>query len=173
MKKNLISILILALLVVNLILTAVMMFSTMSSVKKTNALVTSIASVLNIELEGDTETSTEDDGTVSIADTATHDIEDSLTISLKKGEDGKDHYCVVNVSLMMNTKSEDYATYGATIGDNDSLFKSIIIEVIGSYTIDEAQSDPEALRDAILARIQEAYGSTFIYKVAFSNIIFQ
>ena len=55
MKKNLISVLILALLVVNLVLTSIMMFSTMSSVKKTSALVTSIASVLNIELGGESE----------------------------------------------------------------------------------------------------------------------
>ena len=89
MKKNLISVLILALLVVNLVLTSIMMFSTMSSVKKTSALVTSIASVLNIELSGESEEAGETE--VKLNDLVTHDIPDDLTIPLKKGEDGKDH----------------------------------------------------------------------------------
>ena len=68
---------------------------------------------------------------------------------------------------------EDYGTYSATIGSQDSIFKSIIIEVIGSYTMDEAKADPEAMRQEILKKIQEAYNSTFIYKIAFSNIMYQ
>lgn len=171
MKKNLISILILALLLVNVVLTAIMMFSTMGSVKKTNALVSSIATVLNIELGGGEEEPGETE--VQITDMVVHDIPDEIMIPLKRGEDGKDHYCLVNVTLMMNSKHEDYGTYSATIGSQDSIFKSIIIEVIGSYTMDEAKADPEAMRQEILKKIQEAYNSTFIYKIAFSNIMYQ
>lgn len=171
MKKNLISVLILALLVVNVVLTAIMMFSTMGAVKKTGALVNSIATVLNIELEKDTE---EVDTSVQIADMVSYDITDTLTIPLKKGEDGKDHYYIVNVTLMMNSKDADYETYGPTIANQDSLLKSIVIEVIGGHTLEEALASPEALREEILSKMQEAYGgSTFIYKVAFSNIMHQ
>lgn len=168
MKKNLISVLILALLVVNLVLTAMMMFTTMGAVKKTSALVTSIATVLNIELDEGKEETVEE---ITLADLITHDVPDTLTIPLKKGEDGKDHYYLVNVSLMLNSKHEDYETYGATI--QDSIIKSIVIEVIGSHTLDEAKADPEGMREEILTKIQEAYGSTFIYKIAFSNIMYQ
>ena len=171
MKKNLISVLILALLVVNLVLTSIMMFSTMSSVKKTSALVTSIASVLNIELAGESEAVGETE--VKLTDLVTHDIPDDLTIPLKKGEDGKDHYYIVAVSLMLNKNHPDYETYGANIASQDSLIKSIIIEVIGSHTLEEAKADSEALRNEILAKLQDAYGSDFIYKVAFSNIMYQ
>ena len=52
MKKNLMSVVILALLVVNLILTGIMMFSCVSANKKTAALVNDIASVLDLELTG-------------------------------------------------------------------------------------------------------------------------
>ena len=48
MKKNLLSVVILALLVVNLILTGIMMFSCVSANKKTAALVNDIASVLDL-----------------------------------------------------------------------------------------------------------------------------
>ncbi len=171
MKKNLISIMILALLIVNVVLTAVMMFSVMGSAKKTTALVDNIATVLNLELDTESE---ETDDTVAITDSSAFDISDSLTIPLKKGEDGKDHYCMVTVSLYMNTKHEDYATYSATVSTNASLFKSIIIDVISGHTMDECSADPDMLKAEILSKIQEAYGgSTFIYMVAFSSILYQ
>lgn len=170
MKKNLISILILALLVVNVVLTSIMMFSVVGTAKKTSALVTNIATVLNIELENK---AAEEEATVSITDSVLVDIEDTLTIPLKRGDDGKDHYYLVNVSLYLNSKHEDYAAYSTYVTSNTSLFKSIIIEVIGTYTLDEALANTQAMQDEILRRIQEQFDSKFIYKVTFSNIMYQ
>ena len=170
MKKNLISIMILALLVVNVVLTAVMMFSVTGTAKKTAALVTNIATVLNIELDDSEE---ETDDTVLISDTELVDIGDTLTIPLTQGTDGKDHYFLVDVSLCLNTKHEDYATYGTTVSSNTSLFKDIIISVIRSYTLEEAETNTEAIKEEILKEIQELYDSTFIYKVTFSNVMYQ
>lgn len=170
MKKNLISILILALLVVNVVLTAIMMFSVSGSAKKTAALVTDIASVLNIEL---TQSEEPDDTTVSIADSSPYDIDGQMTIPLKRGEDGKDHYYLVEVSLVMNTKHEDYEAFNPTVATNESLFKGIIVEVIGSHTLDEALANPDGMKQEILERIQSEYNSTFIYKVTFGNIMYQ
>ena len=50
MKKNLISIVILALLIVNIVLTSIMMFSVMSTNKKTAALVGDVAAAISLEL---------------------------------------------------------------------------------------------------------------------------
>ena len=50
MKKNLLSVLILVLLVVNIILSVIMMASVVGTNKKTGELVTSIATVLKLEL---------------------------------------------------------------------------------------------------------------------------
>ena len=52
MKKNFVSIIILALLIVNIVLTAIMMFSVIGTNSKTAALVTDIASAINLDLEG-------------------------------------------------------------------------------------------------------------------------
>ncbi len=177
MKKNLVSILILALLVVNVVLTAIMMFSVTGSAKKTSALVTSIAEVLNIELAPLGETPEEPP--VKIADVVPYDIKESLTIPLKRSvnPDGttedKTHYFLVSVSFYMNSKHEDYETYNPTVANNESLFKSTIIEVISNHTLEEIQADPEAIRNEILLKIQKMYESTFIYKVAFSNVMYQ
>lgn len=172
MKKNLISILILALMVVNVVLTSIMMFSVTGTAKKTAALVTDIASVLNIEINESEEVA--DDGTVLIADSVSVDIQDNSTpIPLKMGEDGKQHYCLVSVAIHMNSKHEDYEALQETVASHLSLFQSMVTEVISSYTIEEAQANTEAMREDILKRIQAEYGSTFIYKVTFSNIMFQ
>lgn len=171
MKKNLLSLVILSLLVVNIILTAVMLFSVLSTNKKTAAVVTDIASILQLELND----SVDGAGAVSIADTEVHAIAEQ-TISLEKEEgDTKDHFAVVSVSLSINMKHDDYAAYGADVVNKEDLIKSEIISVVSSYTATEARL-PEVqtkMCEEILERIQNLYGSTFIYKVTFSNIIVQ
>lgn len=171
MKKNLISIVILALLIVNIVMTAIMMFTIIPANKKTISLVGDIASVMNLELtnslDGTDETNTE----VSVDDTAMYDIADKLTITLKKGEDQKNHYALVSVSLCMNTKDKDYKTYGTDIATKESLIKNEIIDVIGNYTYEEMQTlETDDIQNAVLKKIQSVYDSQFIYKVAFRDI---
>ncbi len=93
MKKNLLSVVILALLVVNLILTGIMMFSCVSANKKTAALVNDIASVLDLELTGGG-ANAEEVAAVSVADTEIYNIADAMTVALRPSEDGKEHYCM-------------------------------------------------------------------------------
>ena len=69
MKKNLLSVLILVLLLVNIALTTVMMISVTGTNKKTADLVTSIATVLNLELYKPGEESASE---VSLTDTETY-----------------------------------------------------------------------------------------------------
>lgn len=174
MKKNLLSIVILALLIVNLVLTSIMMFSVMSTNKKTAAVVTNIASVLQLELGGEEE---EVANAVSMENTAVHNISSDMTILLTKAPsadgESKDHYALVAVSLSMDTTHEDYETYGPTIADKESLIIGEITDVIGKYTADEVQPRSEEIKDEILTRIQELFGSEFIYDVTFSKLIVQ
>ncbi|MGN0131765.1 MAG: flagellar basal body-associated FliL family protein [Lachnospiraceae bacterium] len=172
MKKNLLSIVILALLIVNLILTSVMMFSVVSTNKKTGAVVSDIAAVLNLELGTGEDGETKEE-TISMEDTATYDIEDEMTILLTKGADGGDHYAVVKVTLSMNINDDGYKTYGETIADKESLIKGEITDVIGGYTADEVQPRAEEIKAEILSRIQNMFDSKFIYKITFSELIVQ
>ena len=174
MKKNLLTILILALLIVNLVLTGIIMFSTISANRKTVALVNNIATVLNLEVgPTEAEAGAEEQVEVSMADTEMYDIADPMTIALKKGADGADHYAMVEVSLSMNTKDKDYKDNSAMMTTKESLIKSEIIDVIGSYTKEEAEVDKKGMEEAILKRIQDMFDSQFVYDVAFRNINFQ
>lgn len=173
MKKNLISIGILALLIVNLVLTGIMMFSVMSTNKKTAALVTDIASAIKLELsDGTTATQEEETKQLSIADIATYTIAD-MTIPLKTGADGKDHFAMVSVALSMNTTSEDYQTYGPSIAEKVDLLRGQINSVISQYTMEEAKANSAAICNEILLKIQALYNSDFIFDVTFSSALYQ
>lgn len=172
MKKNMMSIIILALLVVNIALTAVMMFSVVPAANRTNKIVKDVAAVMNLELSS---TMGGSDAEVPIEDTLTYEIADKMTIPLRKGADEKDHYAIVSISLAMNTKNEDYEKFGSqeSMLERESLIKNEINEVVGSYTLEEAQTNTQAVQTAILDRIQNLFGSKFIYKVVFRDVIFQ
>lgn len=170
MKRNLLSIIILALLVVNIVLSAIMMISVSSASRKTAALVSDISTIVGLEINGLPESGAA--AAVSMADTALYSIPDELTIPLKTGEDGAAHYAVGSVTLSMNSKHDDYATYSETIttGGMDGVIKDIIFAVIGNYTMEEAKdrAGSDQIKAEILSRIQERFGSDFIYEISFS-----
>ena len=176
MKKNLISVVILVLLVVNIVLTAIMMFSVVSTNSKTAALVTDISSAISLDLNGNKANA---EVNVPIADVVSYTIAD-LQILLKKetpaeGEeaDRSDHYAVLSVTLSMNSKHKDYKTYGESMADREDMIRGEIIDVVQQYTITEAQEHPEQLLDDILAKVQQLFDSDFIFDVSFSNKLLQ
>lgn len=170
MKKNLLSILILTLLVVNIAMTAIMMFSMTGATKSTTALVAKIAGILDIELADDNLQET-----IAITDTDSYTVADVMTIPLKANGDGKDHYIFCKVTLYMNKKNKDYNKYGEAekMKEMEDMIKSEIIEVMDSHTIDEVKADAEGVRTEILVKLQKMYNSDFIYKVSFSDVKYQ
>lgn len=177
MKKNLISIVILALLIVNIALTAIMMFSVTGTAKKTSALVDDIATAINLELSGGGGAGEPVKAVVPMSDTETFTISEKMTIPLKmevnaEGEE-EQHYFIANVTLSMNTKDKGYKTYGEAIDTREDLIKGEITEVIQSHTVDEARNNQDQIRDEILKRIQDMFESEFVFNVTFSDTMVQ
>lgn len=172
MKKNMISIIILALLVVNIVLTAIMMFSVTSASRKTAALVDNIATALDLELAaaGGEE---EEIATIPMDKIAVYDISESMTVPLKTGEDGKSHFCLLSVAFSINTDDKAYKTYGSDLSAQESLIKDKINTVFGKYTMEEAMANQEQIRQEILKEVQTMFDSEFIFNVAFSEIVYQ
>lgn len=171
MKKNLLSILILALVLVNLVLNIVIIFSVLPAANKTNKMVTQICSILDIELAADEEKS----GKVSMDKLAVYELSEgaTMTMNLKVGEDGKTHVLVTSVSISMNTESEGYKTYGETISEKESIIKGEINNVVSSHTVEEYQVDAAGIREEIVKNLQEMFDSDFIVDVTFSDVIYQ
>lgn len=169
MKRNLLSIIILALLVVNIVLSAIMMVSVSSASKKTAALVSDIATIIGVEINGLPQSDVAGAASVSMADTAVHNVAGELTIPLKKSEgDEEDHYAVGSVSLSLDSKHADYKKYSETMADMDGIIKDIVFSVMAKYTVDEARADAEPIKAEILEKLQERFDSTFIYSVSFN-----
>ncbi len=149
------------------------MFSVVSANQKTVALVDSIAGALDLELNNGYQSAGVVPGAVSVADSAVYDIGDAMTIALKPSADGGDHYALAEVSFSMDTTHNDYVTYQPLLAERESKIKSIIIEVVGSYTKEEAMADIPGLQKAILEKVQALFGSNFIYEAYFRDIKFQ
>lgn len=174
MKKNLISIIILALMVVNIVLTAIMMFSVAPASKKTAALVDNIATAMDLELAASSDGEAAEE-VVSMADTETYSFADNMTIPLKKSEgDDKDHYCIVSITLSINTKADGYKEYGSaeSLAAKEGLLKDEINSVFAGYTMEEARDNQETIKKEIIDRIQQLFDSKFIYNVSFGDIMF-
>lgn len=174
MKKNLISIIILALMVVNIVLTAIMMFSVAPASKKTAALVDNIATAMDLELAASNGGEAPEE-VVSMADTETYSFANKMTIPLKKSEgDDRDHYCIVTITLSINTKADGYKEYGSadSLAAKEGLLKDEINSVFAQYTMEEARDSQEIIKEQIIDRIQKMFDSKFIYNVSFGDIMF-
>ena len=171
MKKNLLSILILALVLVNLVLNIVMIFSVLPAANKTNKMVTQICSILDIELAADEE----ENKKVSMDKLSVYELSEgaTMTMNFKVGEDGKTHVLVTSVSISMNTESDGYKTYGETISEKESIIKGEINNVVSSHTLEEYQVDATGIREEIVKNLQEMFDSDFIVDVTFSDVIYQ
>ena len=170
MKRNLLTVLILALLIVNLGLTGVMAFNVLSTNKKTAELVGNIATVLNFELS--TPGSEEASGEVSLADTDIHNIIGSRTIPRAVDGSGRQSYIVFEVSLYLNKTSDGYAEYGETISNWESVIKEEITNVVIHKTEFECKNDVEGLKADILKALQNKFHSDFIYSIGLSGFKF-
>lgn len=172
MKKNLFTILILALLIVNIVLSSITLVSVTGTNKKTAQLVSNIATVMNLELTVPGQEEVKEK--VSLADTAVYNMSGPMTIALKAGEDGEYGYLVCSIALSMNTKNKDYKKYGSEedMAAYESLIKDAITRVISAHTQEECRADFEAVKSEILKAIQDLYDSDFIYDIAVNDIKF-
>lgn len=169
MKKNLVSIVILALVLANLILTAILAFTIIPQTKKSNELIDRVCAAINLELEGG-----QNESSIPIEDIEVYNITNSFTVNLADNGDGKKHYAVFSVGLSMNIKSEGYKTYGGAEGlaEKETIIQDEINTIVGAYTVEEFNADGQkAVKAEILKAMQDKFGGTdFIVGVNFSSV---
>ena len=87
MKKNLISVVILALVFANFVLTALLMFSVLPETKKANTLIEKVCSAIDLDLNSGAATGTSN---ISIDDQEIYKVSEGedLTTNLAEGKDG-------------------------------------------------------------------------------------
>lgn len=172
MKKNMLTVIVIALCLINVVLTAVIVFAVVPAMNQTNALIKQVAAVIDLELESPDANGSE--ANVAVADSEPYLIEQEFTINLKTGDDGKAHFAIMSsVTFYMNKKHEDYKKLSPTVESNKGFLVETVNNVISQYTIDNANSSKEAMKTEILSQIHDRFGSGFIYDLSFGNLMFQ
>lgn len=165
MKKNLMSVLILALVVVNLALTALLLLTVLPQSKKANELITKVVSAIDLELESGQVTNS---NTIPISDLEVYAVNggNAWLINLQSTDD-KAHHAQIAVSLSMNTQDDGYKDGSAAIASKEALIMDVINRVIGGYTADVLKDDPQGAQQEILKELQQLFEDDFIVGVTF------
>ena len=173
MKKSLLQIITLALVVVNLVLSALLIFTCMPAISKTSKLVDQICEIVDLDVKGSSGDGAAVDITKLEEIAVTFNGETTASLNLKTGDDGKPHVIVVGVSIILDKSHSDYAALNATVSSAMSQIDSAIIDVITQYTMEQANNNKEEIRKEILGRLQTLFGSKFIYDISFTSFITQ
>ena len=164
------SVLIMALVLANLILTVIIMISVVPQSKKANELITKVCSAIDLELE-----SGKDEGDINVPMDQIEEVKisegEKMTINLKN-TDGKDHFVMMSVSVVLDTENEDY-TDATAITNKEGIIKDEINKIVSSHTIDDMREDTIGVQNEILKKLKGLYDSDFIISVAFSDIQYQ
>lgn len=170
MKKSLLNLITLILVLTNTILTAVMVFVIVPSMQDSNRIIKKVAQAINLELDTTDKT---DLSNVPLEDCETFDLDTKLTIALKKGSDGKDHYAVIYPTLLLYKEGSDYSKKHSTLTEKKALATQHIQEIVQKYTANELQTDPDTIREEVLADLQGIFGDDFIVQVIFGTTTIQ
>ncbi len=169
MKRNLLTIIILALGILNMVLTAVIVFAVVPTTMRTNTLISKVASTIDLELESPEANSL---NKIDIADIEVYQIPDDMTINLKNdANDTKSHYALVSVSLSINTKAEDYKVLQPTIATNESSITEIITDEFSKYTVSTVNDNKEIIKAEILKKLQALFKSDFIISISVGKLV--
>ncbi len=161
MKKNILTIIIMAATVMNLILSAILVFSVMPAMNKTNNLIDKVASVIDLEIAGSAaEYNIEDLQTYSI------EFEKPLNINLQKdaGDDAA-HYAVINkIVVSFNSKADDFEDVQKTVQTADIYIQDIVKETVSQYTATTAKES--TIKKEAVKKIQEKYNTKCIVDIS-------
>ena len=169
MKKNLMTVIILALVFANFVLTAIMMFTIVPTTQKANELITRVCEAIDLELNSGAATGLNN---LPIDQIAIYNVSsgEKMTINLAGG----DNYALVAVSLSVNKESERYKDATTTIlTEQEAIIKNTINQIIRQYTNDEFLENTQEVQDEICKSLQKTYGADYVVGVNFASMTVQ
>ncbi|MGN0242171.1 MAG: flagellar basal body-associated FliL family protein [Candidatus Weimeria sp.] len=178
MKKSLLTMITLALVLINLLLTGIIAIAIVPEVKNVNSLVSKVAAAIDLNQNGESTDDSSGSSSVPISDQTMIAIggDDGLTINLKS-DDGNSHIAVVHAQLVMNSKADSYKTnYAALTNESGAAAGQVsqaIHQTVSQYTVDQMQNDQQTVIDACTKAIQKIFDKDFVVGVSFTNVIYQ
>lgn len=158
MKKNMLAIVILAATLVNVALTALMLFTIIPKAQRTDALIQKICAIIDLELE---DPNAADYVEVPFTDRETYHLTDKITVNLKRAEgSSKNPYAQIEVTLMLNKKADSYKDVQPLLESYESVIRNIVSEEISKYTTDELDANKDVIQKTVRTKLSTEFGTT-------------
>lgn len=171
MKKNLITVVILAISIINLVFNILLVFVFMPSATKTNKLITDIAAVLDIEIA-----SKADDSVFDVSNLAHYELEQGTPINLKNDGSGELHVLQYGLTINMDKTAADYEKVSANVEASSAMIYDMTRKIIVGYTyaeITDGEVTTTKIKDELLKELRETFNTECIYSVSFYNWVSQ
>lgn len=157
MRRNMLAIVILAATLINLTLSAVMIFTVIPKAKRTDALIEKIVAAVELETESNIGKAY---GEVAPGDQDEYTFADKA-INLKSTGD-KVSIAQVSITITLNKKHEDYAEVQPLIESKENKIVAAVSGVLSDYTSSEVSLYTEDINRDALVKIQEIFQSDCI-----------
>lgn len=169
MKKNLMTVIILALVFANFVLTAIMMFAIMPQTQKANEMITKVCEAIDLELNSGAATGLSN---LPMSQIEVYNVAEGATMTVNLADGG---YAVVAVAISVNNESEQYTKDDAAttpLSTKESLIKDVVRQTIGQYTKEELSADSDLAGDEILKILKKDFGAEYVVGVSFPTFTF-
>ncbi len=170
MKKNLITVIILAICIINLVFNIILMFVFLPSANKTNKLITDIAAVLDLEIASQTA----GDSAFDVSNLVAVQLE-SDTINLASDGSDASHYVQYELTINLDKTAADYDKVSANITASSSIVYDATRDIVAQYTYEQVK-DVEVqrkIKEDILASLKETFNTECIYSISFNSWVAQ
>lgn len=157
MKRNMLAIVILAATLINLTLSAVLIFTVIPKAKRTDALIEKIVAAVELETESGIG---KDYGEILPADQDEYTFADKA-INLKS-TGSKPSIAQVSITITLNKKHDDYATVQPLIAGKENKIVAAVSNVLSDYTSAEVSLYADDINKDALTKIQEIFQSECI-----------
>lgn len=167
MKKNLITVIILAISIINLVFNILLVFVFVPSTKKTNNLINDIAAVLDLEIASQSE----EDHVFDVGNLVPFELEQGSPINLASTDTDDNHVVQYGLTINIDKTASDYDKVKSNLESSKSLIYDMTRNIIGKYTYEQV-IDVEVqklIKEEILASLKETFNTECIYSVSFYN----
>lgn len=172
MKKSMLNVIILALVLVNLVLTVILTFSLVSTNKKTNSLINKVAQIIDLDVAGGA-ANNNSPTSAGIENVSYIDIKnnDSTDIIVSYVDNGKTRYAVLSVSVGLNSKAKDYSTVSASVDNGMKVLVNKITNEANKYTYSTISANKSTMETDLLKEFQELFKTETIESVLINIVV--
>ena len=160
MKRNMLAIIILAATLVNLTLSAVLIFTIVPKAKRTDALIEKIVAAIELETESGIG---KNYGEIPPADQDEYTFVDKV-VNLKPIGD-KVSIAQVSITITLNKKHDDYSQVQSAISGKENKIVAAVGGVLSGYTSSEVAVYADEINERSLEEIREIFDSECIIEV--------